>query len=39
MDNTDFDEETGEIDGRCDLDCQLFEVVPKQVLTTVYSRV
>ena len=39
MDNTDFDEETGSIDGRCDLDCRLFEVVPKQVLTTVYSRV
>lgn len=42
MDNTHFDEELGKVitddeGGRCDLNCRLREVKPKQVTTTIYE--
>lgn len=37
MDNTDYDEEEDEIDGRCDLNTSLIQVFPKQVTITIYE--
>jgi len=37
--NTDYDEETKTCDGRIDLCDDLTEVIPKQVMTTIYEEV
>ncbi len=44
MGNTEFDEELGKVitdeeGGRCDLNCGLTEVKPKQITTTIYERI
>lgn len=39
IDNTDFNYNTNKVDGRCDLNCDLLEVVPIQVVKTIYSIV
>ena len=36
--NFDYDEETGEV-SRCDFDSDLIEVMPKEVMTTIYVPV
>lgn len=39
IDNTDFDRKTGLVMGRCDLGCDLTEVIPTQKTITVYIPV
>lgn len=39
IDNTDFDQETGKVCGRLDLNCDIYEVKPKQITTTIYIRI